>query len=489
MDNFQVYKDIQARTKGEIYIGVVGPVRTGKSTFIRRFMEQMALPVLEEAQKKEVQDQLPLSGSGKLITTVEPKFIPKDAVDVTLSQDTQVKVRLIDCVGFLVQDATGNMEEGKERMVKTPWFAQEIPFHEAAEMGTQKVIQEHSTIGLVITKDGSFGEIPRENYIPAEERTIQELQKQGKPFLILINSQRPYQEDTLKLAQQMEEKYHVSAVTANCEQLRKEDVVRILEKILYEFPLCQIQFYVPKWVEMLPADQELKSHLLLQIQNLMGKARKIRDITQDSVQMEGPYVQEVLLEKVDLATGIARVRIQIKEEYYYEMLSQMTGVPMESEYELVHTMREFAKMKEEYSRVQSAMESVRGCGYGVVIPKLEEIQMEEPTVIKQGNKYGVKMKSKSPSIHMIKANIETEIAPIVGTEEQAKDLISYIQESDSRGESIWQTNIFGKSIEQLVEDGIRTKITAISEESQVKLQDTMQKIVNDSKGGLVCIII
>ncbi|MFQ8689475.1 MAG: stage IV sporulation protein A [Blautia sp.] len=489
MDNFQVYKDIQARTKGEIYIGVVGPVRTGKSTFIRRFMEQMALPVLEEAQKKEVQDQLPLSGSGKLITTVEPKFIPKDAVDVTLSQDTQVKVRLIDCVGFLVQDATGNMEEGKERMVKTPWFAQEIPFHEAAEMGTQKVIQEHSTIGLVITKDGSFGEIPRENYIPAEERTIQELQKQGKPFLVLINSQRPYQEDTLKLAQQMEEKYHVSAVTANCEQLRKEDVVRILEKILYEFPLCQIQFYVPKWVEMLPADQELKSHLLLQIQNLMGKARKIRDITQDSVQMEGPYVQEVLLEKVDLATGIARVRIQIKEEYYYEMLSQMTGVPMESEYELVHTMREFAKMKEEYSRVQSAMESVRGCGYGVVIPKLEEIQMEEPTVIKQGNKYGVKMKSKSPSIHMIKANIETEIAPIVGTEEQAKDLISYIQESDSRGESIWQTNIFGKSIEQLVEDGIRTKITAISEESQVKLQDTMQKIVNDSKGGLVCIII
>ncbi|MFR7998531.1 MAG: stage IV sporulation protein A, partial [Blautia sp.] len=330
MDNFQVYKDIQARTKGEIYIGVVGPVRTGKSTFIRRFMEQMALPVLEEAQKKEVQDQLPLSGSGKLITTVEPKFIPKDAVDVTLSQDTQVKVRLIDCVGFLVQDATGNMEEGKERMVKTPWFAQEIPFHEAAEMGTQKVIQEHSTIGLVITKDGSFGEIPRENYIPAEERTIQELQKQGKPFLVLINSQRPYQEDTLKLAQQMEEKYHVSAVTANCEQLRKEDVVRILEKILYEFPLCQIQFYVPKWVEMLPADQELKSHLLLQIQNLMGKARKIRDITQDSVQMEGPYVQEVLLEKVDLATGIARVRIQIKEEYYYEMLSQMTGVPMES---------------------------------------------------------------------------------------------------------------------------------------------------------------
>ena len=489
MDNFQVYKDIQARTKGEIYIGVVGPVRTGKSTFIRRFMEQMALPVLEEEQRKEVQDQLPLSGSGKLITTVEPKFIPKDAVSVTLSQDTQVKVRLIDCVGFLVQDAAGNMEEGKERMVKTPWAAKEIPFHEAAETGTQKVIQEHSTIGLVVTKDGSFGEIPRENYIPAEERTIQELKKQGKPFLVLVNSQKPYQEDTLKLARQIEEKYQVCTVTANCEQLRREDVVRILEKVLYEFPVCQIQFFIPKWVEMLPSDQELKNQLLNQIRSLMEKMHKIRDISQETVQLEGPYVQETLLEKVDLATGVVKVRVQIKEEFYYQMLSQMTGIPMESEYELVHTMKEFAKMKEEYSQVQSAMEAVRGCGYGVVIPKLEEIQMEEPSVIKQGNKYGVKMKSKSPSIHLIKANIETEIAPIVGTEEQAKDLISYIQESESRGESIWETNIFGKSIEQLVEDGIRTKIAAISEESQVKLQDTMQKIVNDSKGGLVCIII
>ena len=278
-------------------------------------------------------------------------------------------------------------------------------------------------------------------------------------------------------------------MTANCEQLRREDVVRILEKVLYEFPVCQIQFFIPKWVEMLPSDQELKNQLLNQIRSLMEKMHKIRDISQETVQLEGPYVQETLLEKVDLATGVVKVRVQIKEEFYYQMLSQMTGIPMESEYELVHTMKEFAKMKEEYSQVQSAMEAVRGCGDGVVIPKLEEIQMEEPSVIKQGNKYGVKMKSKSPSIHMIKANIETEIAPIVGTEEQAKDLISYIQESESRGESIWETNIFGKSIEQLVEDGIRTKIAAISEESQVKLQDTMQKIVNDSKGGLVCIII
>lgn len=489
MDHFQVYKDIQARTRGEIYIGVVGPVRTGKSTFIRRFMEQMALPVLEEGQKKEVQDQLPVSGSGKLITTVEPKFIPKEAVEVKLGEDVRVKVRLIDCVGFLVQDAAGNMEEGKERMVKTPWSAEEIPFQEAAKTGTQRVIQEHSTIGLVVTKDGSFGEIPRENYIPAEEQTIRELQKQGKPFLVLVNSQKPYQEETLKLARQLEEKYQVCALTANCEQLKREDVVRILEKILYEFPICQIQFYIPKWVEMLPTDQELKNQLLLQIRGTMEKMKKIKDVTSQTVQLQGPYVEETLLEKLDLATGTARIRVRVKESYYYEMLSRLTGISMESEYELIRTMKEFAKMKEEYSQVASAMETVRGCGYGVVIPKLEEIQIETPTVIRQGNKYGVKIKSKSPSVHMIKANIETEIAPIVGTEEQAKDLISYIQESGSRGESIWETNIFGKSIEQLVEDGIRTKIAAISEESQVKLQDTMQKIVNDSKGGLVCIII
>lgn len=489
MENFQIYRDIQARTGGDIYIGVVGPVRTGKSTFIRRFMEIAALPQMSERKQAEIRDQLPLSGSGKIITTVEPKFIPKEAVSVSLGTEQKVRVRLIDCVGFLVKDAGGNMEDGKERMVRTPWSEKAIPFHEAARIGTQKVIEEHSTIGLVITSDGSFGELPRENFTEAEEKTIQELKKQHKPFLVLVNSQMPYKEAAQKAVSEIQEKYQVTALSVNCDQLHKEDIAQILEKILYEFPVSQIQFFIPKWVEMLPADHEVKKQLLEQIREKTKHLFQIRDITKEAIQLSGSYVKDSLLEDTGLSDGTVKVRVRIQDKYYYQMLSQMSGTQMESEYELIHTIRDLVHMKEEYVKVRNALEEVRGSGYGVVVPRLDEIEIQEPQVIRQGNKFGVKIKSKSPSIHMIKANIETEIAPIVGTEQQAKDLIQYIEESSQRGESIWETNIFGKSVEQLVQDGIRSKIAAISEESQIKLQDTMQKIVNDSKGGLVCIII
>ena len=489
MENFQIYRDIQARTGGDIYIGVVGPVRTGKSTFIRRFMELIALPGMDEKMQKEVRDQLPLSGSGKMITTVEPKFIPKEAIPVDLGEDLKVQVRLIDCVGFLVKDAGGNLEDGKERMVKTPWFSKAVPFHEAAKVGTEKVIQEHSTIGLVVTTDGSFGEIPRENFAQAEEQTVTELKAQKKPFLIVVNSQLPHREETIQLVNELQNQYQVPVLALNCEQLKKEDIAQILEKILYEFPVTQLQFFIPKWVEMLPTSSELKGQILSQIKACMKKLLHIRDITRESVKLEGSYVQDTLLDRVSLSDGTVQIRLQVDDKYYYKMLSDMSGIPMESEYELIHTMKELAAVKEKYVKVKDALDAVNGSGYGVVVPELSQIQLEEPTVIRQGNKYGVKIKSKSPSIHMIKANIETEIAPIVGTEQQAKDLITYIGESDTRGESIWETNIFGKSIEQLVQDGIKNKLAMISEESQVKLQDTMQKIVNDSKGGLVCIII
>ena len=489
MDTYNIYKDIQARTNGEIYIGVVGPVRTGKSTFVRRFMELAVLPNMEENQRKEVRDQLPLSGSGKLITTVEPKFIPKEAARIQIGEEVDAKIRLIDCVGFLVPDAGGNMEAGKERMVKTPWFGYEIPFHQAAETGTRKVIEEHSSIGIVLTCDGSFGDIPRENFIDSEEKTIAELKKAGKPFLVLINSQKPYKEETLNLAEELRKKYEVSVLSVNCEQLRKDDVSRILEKILYEFPIVQMEFYIPKWVEMLPFDHYLKERLLLEIKALMGKTRYVKDISREPFLLDCEYVRKMTPEKIDLSTGKVRIRVDMDEVWYYTILSEMTGVEISDEYELIHTMQELAKMKEEYVKVQGAISSVRGKGYGVVTPDQSEIKLEEPVVIKQGSKYGVKIKSVSPSIHMIRANIETEIAPIVGSEEQAKDLISYIKGSEERKESIWQTNIFGKSIEELVEDGIHTKLVQIGEESQVKLQDTMQKIVNDSKGGMVCIII
>ena len=489
MESFSVYKDIQARTKGQFLLGVVGPVRTGKSTFIRRFMEILALPNMDEASGKEVKDQLPLSGSGKLITTVEPKFIPKEAVKISLGEDLSIQLRLIDCVGFLVPDASGHMEEGKERMVKTPWFDQEIPFHQAAEIGTRKVIREHSTIGLVVTCDGSFGEIPRENFIKSEEHTVEELKKQGKPFLILVNSQKPYKEETLKLVEELKNKYGASVLSVNCEQLRKEDILRIMETILQEFPVRQIEFYIPKWVELLPASHYLKEELLTQIREIMGNIKYIRDVKYEKFQMNSPYVKNTSLDEINLSNGVIKVHIAIRETYYYQILSEMTGVPITSEYQLIHTLRELAEMKEEYEKVKNAIEAVRGGGYGVVVPEKSDITLEEPVVIKQGNKFGVKIKSSSPSIHMIKAVIETEIAPIVGSEEQAQDLINFIKENEKSEEGIWQTNIFGKTVQQLVEEGIRTKISQISEESQVKLQDSMQKIVNDSKGGMICIII
>lgn len=433
MDTYNIYKDIQARTGGEIYIGVVGPVRTGKSTFVRRFMEIAALPNMEEPLKKEVRDQLPLSGSGKMITTAEPKFIPKEAAKIQIGEDLSAKIRLIDCVGFMVPEASGNMEDGKERMVKTPWFGYEIPFHQAAETGTQKVITEHSNIGLVLTCDGSFGEIPRENYISSEEKTVAELKKTGKPFLILVNSQKPYKEETLKLVEELKQKYQTGVLSLNCEQLRKEDICRIMEKILYEFPIVQMEFYVPKWVEMLPSEHYLKKDLIDSIKKLMEKMRYVKDATKENMRVSSEYIQNLLLEKTDLSTGKLKIRVDMDDVWYYEILSEMTGVDISDEYELIHTMQELAKMKAEYVKVQDAISSVKGKGYGVVTPQKDEIKLEEPVVIKQGNKYGVKIKSVSPSIHMIRANIETEIAPIVGSEEQAKDLISYIKTSDEKG--------------------------------------------------------
>ena len=489
MDTYNIYKDIQARTRGEIYIGVVGPVRTGKSTFVRRFMELAALPNMEENQQKEVRDQLPLSGSGKLITTVEPKFIPKEAAKIQIAEGLEAKIRLIDWVGYMVPEAAGNIEEGKERMVKTPWYAQEIPFHQAAETGTKKVIEEHSNIGLVVTCDGSFGEIPRKNYIESEEKTVAQLKRAGKPFLILLNSQKPYKEETLELAEELKKKYQAGVISVNCEQLRNDDVTRILEKVLYEFPIVQMEFYIPKWVEMLSSEHYLKEELISCVQQMMQTMHYIKDVTKDRLEFESQYVKGLFLETLDLSSGKIKIRIDMDDSWYYAILSEMTGVDISDEYELIHMMQELSKMRGEYLKVKDAIESVQAKGYGVVTPDKTEIRLEEPIIIKQGNKYGVKIKSISPSIHLIRANIETEIAPIVGSEEQAKDLIAYIKSNNSGEESIWQTNIFGKSIGQLVEDGIHRKLIQISDESQVKLQDTMQKIVNDSKGGLVCIII
>lgn len=486
---YNLYKDIQTRTGGEIYLGVVGPVRTGKSTFIKRFMDLCVLPGIEdEHARTRARDELPQSAAGKTIMTTEPKFIPKEAASVRISEDTQVKVRMIDCVGFMVPGSEGHIEDGEERMVKTPWFDYEIPFSEAAELGTRKVITEHSTVGVVVTCDGSFGGIPRENYIEAEERTVKELKSIGKPFLILLNAEKPYSDTVRGLAAQLEEKYGVAVLPVNCEQLKKEDVTRILEQILYEFPLVRLEFYVPRWVEMLPPDHKIKQDLTARIREMGERVHTIRDVRAENLKLESPFVNLERLDEIRMDSGSGRVTLGVDEKYYYELLSELTGSEIPGEYELIALIRDLSQMKKEYGKAEAALSSVRQKGYGVVMPELGEITLEEPELIRQGNKYGVKIRSIAPSIHLIRANIETEIAPIVGSEEQAQDLIRFLKDSGENG-GIWNTNIFGKSVEELVEDGIRSKLYQIGDESQVKLQDTMQKIVNESTGGLVCIII
>ena len=489
VNTYDLYRDIQQRTGGEIYIGVLGPVRTGKSTFIKRFMDEMVLPYMtDEHARMRAQDEMPQSAGGRTITTTEPKFIPNEAAKVKLNDDIEASVRLIDCVGYMIDGAAGHMEEDAERMVKTPWSEEEIPFTRAAEIGTDKVMQDHSTIGLVITTDGSIGEISRSNYLGAEEKTILALKKSGKPFLVLVNSQKPYSEDARQIAEEITEKYNVTAMPVNCEQLRREDINRILEKILYEFPLAAIEFYFPKWIEMLPAEHAVKQDLLKQLKELMKDYDTIRDITAHPVELQGDYVKSCKMEQIRLWDGIVRVQVGVDDRYYYEMLSEMLDESVEDEYQLLHKLKELARMKKEYAKVRDALAMVRIKGYGVVTPDREDITLEKPELIRHGNKFGVKIKASSPSIHMIRANIETEIAPIVGTQQQADDLIQFIDRAEAE-HGIWETNIFGKTVEQLVDDGITAKVASIGEESQLKLQDTMQKIVNDSNGGMVCIII
>ncbi len=487
---YDLYNDIQLRCGGEIYIGVVGPVRTGKSTFIKRFMDLMVLPNMTESYEKErAKDELPQSAGGKTITTTEPKFIPKEAARLSLGDGIEARVRLIDCVGYMVDGASGHMENEVERMVKTPWSAEEIPFTQAAEIGTRKVINDHSTIGIVITCDGSFGDIPRENYLAAEERTIKELKKLKKPFVVLLNSAKPYSEETTRLADEIAGKYEVSVMSVNCEQLKRDDINQILENILYEFPLTMIEFYMPKWVEMLPANHQMKVDLIGRVKEIMKQYNCIRDVKNQPVSLDGPFIKKCKMDSIDMADGCIKVWLDVDDAYYYEMLSEMVGENIDNEYHLLSVLKEMSKMKKEYVKVLHAIDSVRQKGYGVVTPERSEIRLEKPEVIKHGNKFGVKIKAESPSIHMIRANIETEISPIVGSEEQAQDLTRFISDSSQSEAGIWETNIFGKSVEQLVNDGITGKLTMIGDESQLKLQETMQKIVNDSNGGMVCIII
>ena len=488
---FDVYNDIKARTGGDIYIGVVGPVRTGKSTFIKRFMDLLVIPNITDAYSKErAIDELPQSATGKTIMTTEPKFIPKEAAEIVLGEDTKVNIRLIDCVGYMVDGAVGHIENEQERLVKTPWFDKEIPFTQAAEIGTHKVISEHSTIGVVITSDGSFGDLTREQFIAAEERTIAELKKINKPFIVLLNTNKPYSDSSSELADEISQKYNVTTLPVNCEQLKKDDINRIMTNILSVFPVSEIEFFIPKWAEMLTDDHWLKVDLIESVRDLMTRLNQIRDVRNDNFATDSNFIKRFKIDNIQMENGTVKVNIEFDESYYYRILSDLIGQEIQDEYQLISTIRQLADTKVEYEKVRTAWDEVSHKGYGVVVPTRDEIVVNQPELMKHGNKYGFKIKASAPSVHMIKATIDTEIAPIIGSEEQAKDLVDYINRTASESQyGIWDTNVYGKSIAQLINEGISTKINNINDESQVKLQGTMQKIINDSNGGIICIII
>ena len=484
-----IYKDIEQRTKGEIYIGVVGPVRTGKSTFIKRFMELLVIPSIDDgADKIRANDELPQSASGITIMTTEPKFIPKEAVSITLEGGVSFKVRMIDSVGFMVDGATGHMENGEERMVKTPWNDYPIPFTKAAEIGTKKVIYDHSTIGIMVTCDGTISDIDRTGYIEAEQKTIRELNAIDKPYVIILNSMKPQSRETLELAKKMSEEYGVSVIPMNCDQLKISDINKIFEKILLYFPVAYINFDIPKWVEAMESDNEIKQHLIERAKEIFGSVKYMKDVY-NIAQNGDDFIESIKIDEIDLATGKIDIHIKLFESYYYNMISLLLGVKVCNEYDFIKNIKEMANVKSHCEKVSEALDKAINTGYGSVSPDNRDIVLSVPELIKSGNKYGVKIKAQAPSIHLIKANITTEIAPIVGTEEQARDLINYIINDEKGNDSIWSVSIFGKTIKQLVEDGLKTKINKINQESQQKLQDTMEKIVNDSNGGMVCIII
>lgn len=493
---FNLYKDIQGRTNGEIYLGIVGPVRTGKSTFIKRFVDLCVLPYMTDENKKlRTIDELPQSAQGKTIMTTEPKFVPQEAAVICLDDQSEIRVRLIDCVGFLVDGANGYMEGEGSRMVKTPWFDEDVTFEDAAKVGTEKVIREHSTIGILVTTDGSFGDLPRENYIKAESQTVEELKAAGKPFVIVLNTIRPFSKETRQLQEKMQEMYQATVIPANCDQLQQKELFDILEQVLYEFPVTRVDYFIPKWVEMLPLEHPVKKVLIAFAVELLASVSTMQDLSgKPFPDLElGDQAQEIIenaaITNLNLSDGTVSVKIEVAEKCYFENISQLAGVPIEGEYQMISLIQELTAVKKEYEKVEDAFREVQEKGYGVVMPQLSDITMEDPVLIQHGSKYGVKMNAVSPSIHMIRANIETEIAPIVGSKEQAEDLITYIKEGEQDGEGVWKTNIFGKSIGELMEDGIRSKIMQMDDECQIKLQDTMQKVVNDSNGGMICIII
>jgi len=487
-----IYRDISLRTNGDIYIGVVGPVRTGKSTFIKRFMEELVLPNITDSYKKDrAVDELPQSAAGKTIMTTEPKFIPDEAVKVCIDDNATINVRMIDCVGYVVKSAMGHTEDEVPRMVSTPWYNEEIPFVEAAEIGTKKVISEHSTIGLVVTTDGSFTEIPREEYVEAEERVIKELKSINKPFVILLNCTEPESGASIKLKNNLEEKYNSTVVAVNCQNLDNSDINSIISSVLEEFPVQEIKVTLPDWVDCLNCDHWLYKNITDLIKETLNDINRIRDIKSIcSVLKDNELIIDSAVEHIDLGKGSALIKISTAEKLFYEILTETSGLEITGQERLINILTELSEIKREYDKISFALSEVNRKGYGIVSPTIDELVLEEPQIVKQGGRYGVKLKASAPSIHMIRADIETEVSPIVGTEKQSEDLVKYLlREFEVDPKKIWETNIFGKSLHELVNEGLHNKLYRMPDDAQIRLQETLQKIVNEGSGGLICIIL
>lgn len=492
MEDRSIYRDIAERTNGDIYIGVVGPVRTGKSTFIKKFMDTIVLPNMEEEHRRgRAVDEMPQSAAGRTIMTTEPKFIPEQAVNVRIDDCAAFSVRLIDCVGYIVPSALGYIENDQPRMVMTPWYEEPIPFNMAAEIGTKKVITEHSTIGLVITTDGSISDIPREEYEEAEERVINELKEINKPFIVIYNCVDPDAEASQNAAAALSAKYGVPVLPINCLEAEESQIRQILSQILYEFPVREISIEMPKWISSLETDHWLRSSVYSAIQQAAGKLQRIRELSDAINQIERcEYVTDAAIEKIELGSGRTKLNVSLQPNLFYRVLGERTGLSINDEGELLSCMMGFAQMKKQYDKIKDAYEEVQNTGYGIVMPGLEELSLEEPEIIRQGGKYGIRLKASAPSVHMMKTQITTEVTPIVGSEQQSQELVEYLlREFEENPAKIWESNIFGKSLHELVNEGLHNKLYRMPSDARDKLRETIERIINEGCSGLICIIL
>lgn len=492
MTSSNIYKDIATRTGGDIYIGVVGPVRTGKSTFIKRFMDAVVIPNIDgDFVRERAKDELPQSAAGRTIMTTEPKFIPENAIEIQLDEASSFKVRMIDCVGYIVPSSYGYIEDEGPRMVMTPWYDEPVPFNMAAEVGTKKVITEHSTIGLVITTDGTISDIPRDEYAEAEERVISELRSINKPFVVLLNTMYPDAEETKALAADLSQKYGVSVIPASCIDLTESDIKNILAQVLFEFPIRKVEFTLPLWINAMEKDHWLRKELYSCLKDNCNGIEKIKDVRVLAQTLSAfDKIKNSAVQSIDLGRGTARIELDMDRALFYKILTETTGLAIDNEQELMSGLIELSKIKREYERIKNALDEVEATGYGIVMPSIEELTLQEPEIVKQGGRYGVRLRASAPSIHMMKANITTEVSPIVGSEKQSEDLVMYLlKEFESDPIKIWDSNIFGKSLNELVNEGLHTKLARMPADARMRLQETLERVINEGCSGLICIIL